>query len=216
MSCSFSWNCPPGSFPYTVRQGDTLYSIAKRFETTVERLARINSIPDANTINAGENLCIPLPLQYFPACMTTNYYVVNENDTIESIADYFGVSTAQIIYSNIGIDADNLYNGMILCIPLAKPPVCINIENGLLSLLYPSGDSLSFPAAHNLSGGPSVIVQKQIDTSFGGRKRLNLLESGSGISSPSAQLSENDILLGEDDMDKVFNLVTVGTEVTVR
>lgn len=216
MSCSFSWNCPPGSFPYTIRQGDTLYSIAKRFETTVERLALINSIPDTNTINAGESLCIPLPLQYFPACMTTNYYVVNENDTIETIAEYFGVSTAQIIYSNIGIDADNLYNGMILCIPLAKPPVCVNIESGVLTLLYPSGDSLSFPAAHNLSGGPSVIVQKQIDTSFGGRKRLNLLEGGSGISSPSAQLSEKDILLGEDDMDKVFNLVTVGTEVSIR
>lgn len=216
MSCSFSWNCPPGSFPYTVREGDTLYSIAKRFETTVERLARINSIADANIINTGQNLCVPLPLQYFPACMTTNYYVVNESDTIGSIADYFGVSTAQIIYSNIGIDADNLYNGMILCIPLAKPPVCINVEGGFLKLIYPSGDSSSFPAAYNLSPTQSVIVQKQIDTSFGGKKRLNLLESGSAISSPSAQRSENDILLGEDAMDKVFNLVTVGTEVTIR
>lgn len=216
MSCSFSWNCPPGSFPYTVRQGDTLYSIAKRFETTVERLSQINSISDTNIINAGESLCIPLPLQYFPACMTTNYYVVGENDTIHSIAGYFGVSTAQIIYSNIGIDADNLYNGMILCIPLAKPPVCVNIEGGVLTLLYPTGESVSFPATHNLAPSPSVIVQKQIDTSFGGRKRLNLLESGIAISSPSAQISENDILLGEDDMDKVFNLVTVGTEVSIR
>ncbi len=216
MSCSFSWNCPPGSFPYTIRQGDTLYSIAKRFETSVERLAQINSIANVNSINAGDRLCIPLPLQYFPACMTTNYYVVNETDTIESIADYFGVSTAQILYSNIGIDANNLYRGMILCIPLAKPPVCVSIENGILKLLYPSGNILSFPVAHNLAPTPSVIVQKQIDTSFGGKKRLNLLETDSAISSPSAQRSENDILLGEDDMDKVFNLVTVGTEVNIR
>lgn len=216
MSCSFSWNCPPGSFPYTIRQGDTLYNIAKRFETSVERLAQINSIADVNKINAGDNLCIPLPLQYFPACMTTNYYVVNESDTIESIADYFGVSSAQILYSNIGIDADNLYRGMILCIPLAKPPVCVNIESGVLTLSYPSGDEVRFPAMYNLAPTPSVIVQKQIDTSFGGRKRLNLFETDSAIASPSAQRSEKDILLSENDMDSVFNLVTVGTEVNIR
>ena len=133
MSCNIEWNCPSGSFPYTVRAGDTLYLLAKRFETSVDRLAQINSISDVNVLNIGDTLCIPEPLQYFPACRTSNYYVVQRSDSIESIADYFGVSSAQIVYSNIGIDADNLYEGMILCIPLAPPRLCIRINEDAIA-----------------------------------------------------------------------------------
>lgn len=215
MNCTYQWNCPPGSFPYTVRQGDSLYSIAKKFETSVSRLAQLNSISDINSINAGETLCIPQPLQYFPACRSTNYYVVNENDTISSIAEYFGVSTAQILYSNIGIDEDDLYKGMILCIPLAPPKLCINISKDSLHLSYKSGEEVTFPCQCSLSPFSTAVVQKQLDTSFGGKKRLNLLIAQIAISSLSAKLSDNDIVLSDSDMDSVFNLVPVGTEVHI-
>ncbi|MBQ8391302.1 MAG: LysM peptidoglycan-binding domain-containing protein [Clostridia bacterium] len=214
MSCNFKWNCPAGSFPYTVRQGDTLYTIAKTFETSVSRLAEINSIENVNLINVGDELCIPQPLSYYPACRTTNYYVVHQGDTIDSIADYFGVSSAQILYSNIGIDPDDLYEGMILCIPLAPPKLCIVLNGNLLTLSYNSGDSVSFNCVNPMEGFSSAIVQKQIDTSFGGKKRLNTLVPNVAISSKSAQRSSRDIILSDNDMDTVFNLVPVGTEVT--
>lgn len=41
---------------YTVQKGDTLSSIAKRFKTTYQELARINSIPDPNRIKVGQVL----------------------------------------------------------------------------------------------------------------------------------------------------------------
>lgn len=41
---------------YTVQKGDTLSSIAKRFKTTYQELARINSIPDPNRIKIGQVL----------------------------------------------------------------------------------------------------------------------------------------------------------------
>ena len=216
MSCNQDWNCPPGSFPYTVRPGDTLYMLAKKFETSVERLAEINSIKNVNVLNIGDVLCIPEPLQYFPTCKTSNYYVVNKGDTIFSIASYFGVSTAQIIYNNIGIDEDNLYEGMILCIPLAPPRLCVKADGSLLTLQYNSGDTVKFPCRNTLKDFSSQIIQKQIDTSFGGRKRLNFLVPDIGISSLSAQKSDRDIILSDNDMDKVFNLVPVGTEVVIR
>ena len=215
MNCTYNWNCPPGSFPYTVRQGDSLYTIAKKFETSVSRLSELNSVEDINSINAGDTLCIPQPLQYFPACRSTNYYVVNEQDTIDSIADYFGVSSAQILYSNIGIDEENLYTGMILCIPLAPPKLCINISENNLTLSYNDGKQVSFTCTNTLSPLSTAVVQKQIDTSFGGRKRLNLLIPGIAVSSFSAKLSDNDIILSDSDMDTVFNLVPVGTEVNI-
>lgn len=215
MDCTYSWNCPPGSFPYTIRQGDTLYTIARKFETTVSRLAKLNNITDINRISVGDSLCVPQPLSFFPACRSTNYYVVQQNDTVDSIARYFGVSTAQIIYSNIGIDPENLYKGMILCIPLAPPKLCINIEQNTLKLSYSSGEEVGFPITNTLSSLSTAVVQKQIDTSFGGRKRLNLLIPAIAIASQSAKTSDKDIVLSDSDMDSVFNLVPVGTEVNI-
>ena len=215
MSCNIEWNCPAGSFPYTVRPGDTLYTLSKRFETSVSRLAELNSIADINILNVGDTLCIPQPLQYFPACKTSNYYVVYKDDSISSIADYFGVSAAQIVYSNIGIDPDDLYEGMILCIPLAPPKLCIRISKNILTLDYKSGEQVGFPCLSTLSNFQSQIVQKQIDTSFGGKKRLNTLTPGIGISGKAARVSEKDVILSDEDMDKVFNLVSVGTGVEI-
>ena len=215
MECTYKWNCPAGSFPYTVRKGDTLFSLAKRFGSTAQRLSEVNSISNPDLIYEGQTLCIPLPLQYFPSCRTTNYYVVQNGDSSQSISSYFGISVQQLIYSNIGIDADNLYEGMILCIPLAPPVLCIKIENGILTLNYNDKNTLSFSYEGSPEKMNTNIVQKQINTSTGGIKRLNLLVPDMAIVSPEARRSPKDIVLSEKDMDKVFNLVSVGTEVEI-
>ena len=44
---------------YIVRQGDTLWKIAKKFNSTVEEIARMNGIEDTNKIDVGEKLYIP-------------------------------------------------------------------------------------------------------------------------------------------------------------
>lgn len=214
MKCNNSWDCPAGSFPYTIRKGDTLYSLAKTFDSTVERLAEINNIEDVNYIRAGDTLCIPLPLQYFPSCRTTNYYVVRGGDTAVSISKYFGISTTQLLYSNIGIDLENLYEGMILCIPLAPPVLCIYISDNFLKLCYHTGEEVCFPCICILKNTSSTIVQKQLDDSTGGFKRLNILPD-TAITNACGKRSDNDIILSDEDMDKVFNLVSVGTEVEI-
>lgn len=50
----------PGGFVYIVQPGDTLFSIAIRFNTTVEAIRRLNpQIPPSNLIFAGQAICIP-------------------------------------------------------------------------------------------------------------------------------------------------------------
>ena len=44
---------------YIVRSGDTLWQIAKKFNSTVEEIARMNGIEDANKIDVGKKLYIP-------------------------------------------------------------------------------------------------------------------------------------------------------------
>ena len=47
---------------YTVRAGDTLYSIARRFGTTAETIAEANQLTDPGLIEAGQVLVIPSPI----------------------------------------------------------------------------------------------------------------------------------------------------------
>lgn len=44
---------------YFVKQGDTLWEIAKRFKSTVEDIAQVNGIEDVDNINIGMQLFIP-------------------------------------------------------------------------------------------------------------------------------------------------------------
>ncbi|MFR8103867.1 MAG: LysM peptidoglycan-binding domain-containing protein [Clostridia bacterium] len=44
---------------YFVKPGDTLWSIAKRFRSTVDSIAKVNDIEDPNVIYAGQQLFIP-------------------------------------------------------------------------------------------------------------------------------------------------------------
>ena len=45
---------------YFVKPGDTLWKIAKRFKSTVDRITCVNEIVDENKINVGEQLFIPM------------------------------------------------------------------------------------------------------------------------------------------------------------
>ncbi|MCJ7511150.1 MAG: LysM peptidoglycan-binding domain-containing protein [Dehalococcoidia bacterium] len=51
---------PPSPFTeYVVQAGDSLSSIAQKFGTTADELARINGITDPNTLDIGQKLQVP-------------------------------------------------------------------------------------------------------------------------------------------------------------
>ncbi len=61
---------------YKIKRGDNLWTLAKRFGTTVDQLARLNGIRDPNMIGEGKNLFIPgnmePPRAPFPEMVETN------------------------------------------------------------------------------------------------------------------------------------------------
>ncbi len=57
-----SRDAPEGTFLYTVVPGDTVYSIAQRFNTTVATIAALNGLDDPGDITAGQFLIIPIVL----------------------------------------------------------------------------------------------------------------------------------------------------------
>jgi len=51
----------PAGTTYEVQPGDTLSSIAARYDVTVEDLVKANDIVDPNLIKVGQKLVIPKP-----------------------------------------------------------------------------------------------------------------------------------------------------------
>jgi L,D-transpeptidase ErfK/SrfK len=221
--------CPSGAVPYTVRAGDTLGNIASFYNTSVSDIIKANPGINQSQLRIGQQLCVPLKAQIYPSCPTTNYYVVVEGDTMESISRYFGISPQQLLYSNYGIDPNGLYKDQILCIPVAPPPVNIEVNVAARSLVVNRNNTayktykigLENPAIP-VPRGDFEVINKQVDVSTKyGSRLLGLSEAGFGIQGTSnPQFIENisegkNIILSNQDVSELFNLVPVGTTVRV-
>ena len=110
---------PPGnSSTYTVKAGDTLYSIAVKFGVTVQSIVNANNIKNANLISIGQVLKIPgKGGGTTPPPATTTSYTVKAGDTLSVIAAKFGVTVQSIVSANNIKNANLISIGQILKIP---------------------------------------------------------------------------------------------------
>lgn len=72
---------------YTVKKGDTLSEIAKKYKTTVKALQSLNNIKDANKIYVGQKLKIS-----GSASNKMEYYTIKSGDTLSGISKRFNTS----------------------------------------------------------------------------------------------------------------------------
>ena len=96
---------------YLVKGGDNLYSIAKKYNTTVEAIKEINNLT-SNLLSVGQILKIPLTSQ------TPNYqeYEVKKGDSLYSIAKKYNTTVESIMNYN-NLPTTILTVGQILRIP---------------------------------------------------------------------------------------------------
>ena len=76
---------------YTVRQGDSLYEIARRWEIPVFSLIAANNIAPPYNIQVGQQLSVPPGV---------NIVRVKSGDTIYKIAQYYRIPPIVIIEAN--------------------------------------------------------------------------------------------------------------------
>jgi LysM repeat protein len=105
-------NPPSGASYYTVQYGDSLGSIARRYNRTIWQLAQANGIINANYIYAGQVLLVPA---YAPTRIAT--YYVQPGDTLTRIAVRYGTSVAAITSYNLLWNPSLIYVGQALTIP---------------------------------------------------------------------------------------------------
>jgi LysM repeat protein len=102
---------------YQVVQGDTLYSISNSYNTTIALMARYGI--DANDLVPGRVIRLPVANPAF--CPTSFPYVVDEGNTLSSIARKCGTTVAALIQLN-GFTPNNysLDVTQVICVP--NPP----------------------------------------------------------------------------------------------
>jgi LysM repeat protein len=109
---------PPGGgmVTYVVQRGDTLYSLARRYGTTVEAIASANGIANPNQIKVGQTLKIPTSGSPIPS-PAGETYVVQPGDNLFRIALRYGISYTYLARYNGIADPSRIYVGQVLKIP---------------------------------------------------------------------------------------------------
>ncbi|MDX2005017.1 MAG: LysM peptidoglycan-binding domain-containing protein [Meiothermus sp.] len=97
---------PAAASSHTVQQGDTLFSIARRYSTTVEVIQRLNGL-EGTALRLGQVLRLPLPVVQ---------HTVQRGDTLFSIARRYG-SNVEAIRTENKLVGNTLSLGQVLRIP---------------------------------------------------------------------------------------------------
>lgn len=110
---------------HKVQAGETLWSIARQYNTDVDTLARINGLKDITKITEGMDLKVsednsaPTVSSTVNASSQVQIYKIGEGETLWSIARRFGVDYQKLVdYNNLS-DPNKINAGMEIKIPPA-------------------------------------------------------------------------------------------------
>lgn len=170
---------PPGTIRYTVRPGETLWRIARRFGTTVEAIVQLNNITDPSRIFPGQTLLIPVGPAVPPAPPPPPppppppgqfVYTVRPGDTLWLIARRFGTTVEAIVQANNLVNPEQIFPGQRLIIPVVPPappppppppppvPPPPTAPRPLTNFVYYPGMEQSGPAWEQLSANARMIT----------------------------------------------------------
>ena len=96
---------------YVVKSGDSLYSIARKYNTTVDEIKRLNNLT-SNLLSIGQVLKIP-------SGSSTNTYVVKSGDNLYSIARKYQITVDELKKLN-NLNSNLLSIGQVLKVPKQK------------------------------------------------------------------------------------------------
>ncbi|XP_059433789.1 lysM domain-containing GPI-anchored protein 2-like [Corylus avellana] len=123
-ACSNGTGHSNGSPVYTVVGGDVLYHIAAEVFSglvTYQEIAAANKLPDANKIEVGQKLWIPLPCSCddVDGSKVVHYgRLVDSESTVESIAEQYGTTSSTLLSLNQMTNVSDLKAGQVLDVPL--------------------------------------------------------------------------------------------------
>ena len=143
---------PNNMFMYTVKQGDTLYKIANKYNTTAQKIIDLNYLK-STSITPGQVLRIPETYTKESEMYLPNYtnYIVKSGDTLYKIANQNNISVDTLKKDN-SLSTNTLKVGQILKIRIPNNETvveeCYGIDytppsiNNNVIYIVKKGDSL--------------------------------------------------------------------------
>lgn len=108
---------------YTVKKGDTLYSLARRHKTTVDSVCRANALPLKKGLKPGMKINIPLGTPHAKGKSPkgpSRTHVVAQGENLQIIARNHGVPVQDIIDANRIEDPGIIQPKTVLVIPKSR------------------------------------------------------------------------------------------------
>jgi murein DD-endopeptidase MepM/ murein hydrolase activator NlpD len=147
---------------YTVKPGDTLSQIARRYRVDAKAIMYSSGL-EGVALRPGQELRIPLAeesgaeIRLPPGVRT---YVVRRGDTVESVARRFDLTVLGLVSANPGLPSlDRLEVGSTLYIPTGEPGLLVRLKPGenIQDLANRFGLSLSAVAKANALNLPTDV-----------------------------------------------------------
>jgi len=139
---------------HRVEEGETLASIARRYRITVASLAEANGLESQARPEVDAKLIIPVSAQARPSLGELVRYRTRRGDTIESVADQFNVTVAELKKWN-GMRSNRLVAGMRLKIyPGVTGPMPVKASLTMAQANLPS--KAGQPVVHRVRQGETL------------------------------------------------------------
>jgi membrane-bound lytic murein transglycosylase D len=166
---------------HTVAKGESLGSIARRYDVSVDAIVRMNKIANRNRIYVGTELVIPVPGATVdqasaptdagaspaspPAPTATTWHTVRSGENLAGIAARYGVSLADLLSWNEIGDPDRIKAGQRIRVGGGTPSA-----SSTVAYTIAKGDTLSGIAAH--FGVSTAQLQRDNDITNAARIRV--------------------------------------------
>ncbi|GJM14223.1 MAG: hypothetical protein DHS20C12_26260 [Pseudohongiella sp.] len=144
---------------YVVERGDSLSVIARRFNTSVARLASLNQLQSRNRIQIGQRLLLPQDSAQETAVASVavsedGTYTVRRGDTVSLIAARHGVTEQALLGVNGIQDPHRIYPGQLLTMP-GQGDAGIQLAGVEVEVEPPSSNETQMPEA--ITPAPALI-----------------------------------------------------------
>lgn len=156
---------PEQTLTYTVKKGDTLYGIAKQYDTSVDEIKKLNNLT-SNTLSIGESLLIPT------MNVVTDTYVVKRGDTLYGIAKQYNTTIDELKKLN-NLTSNTLSIGQVLLLPGA-----VTEPNTTIYTVMPGDTLYSIARQFNTT----VDILRDLNT-----LTTNILSIGQKLQIPTSQ-----------------------------
>jgi membrane-bound lytic murein transglycosylase D len=148
---------------HSVHAGDTLPSLARTYHTTVKAIETANHLDSTSDLESEARLVIPVAPGKHPASDTATYarritrYHVRRGDTVQSVADNFGISAQQLRrWNGLRSTTNSLAGRRILALHLPISPSAYEAE-------VASSRSKKHPKTETASAKPPANKSAEIE-----------------------------------------------------